>query len=43
MPRRVVVLGTVTGAAARVYNSRSQAMQTLGRMPAESNPVSGLT
>jgi len=36
-------LGTVTGAAARVYNSRSQAMQTLKRMPAESNPVSGLT
>jgi predicted dehydrogenase len=36
-------LGRITGAAARVYNSRSQAMQTLKRMPAESNPVSGLT
>jgi predicted dehydrogenase len=36
-------LGRITGAAARVYNSRSQAMQTLKRMPAASNPVSGLT
>ena len=36
-------IGRVTGTAARVYNSRSQAMQTLKRMPAESNPVSGLT
>jgi predicted dehydrogenase len=36
-------LGRITGTAARVYNSRSQAMQTLKRMPAESNPVSGLT
>ncbi|HUP95866.1 MAG TPA: Gfo/Idh/MocA family oxidoreductase [Burkholderiales bacterium] len=36
-------LGRITGTAARVYNSRSQAMQTLARMPAESNPVSGLT
>lgn len=36
-------LGRITGAAARVYNSRAQAMQTLKRMPAENNPVSGLT
>ena len=36
-------LGRITGTAARVYNSRSQAMQTLSRMPADSNPVSGLT
>lgn len=36
-------LGTITGTAARVYNSRSQAMQTLSRMKPESNPVSGLT
>ena len=36
-------LGRITGTAARVYNSRSQAMQTLKRMPADSNPVSGLT
>ena len=36
-------LGRITGTAARVYNSRSQAMQTLQRMPADSNPVSGLT
>lgn len=36
-------LGQITGAAARVYNSRSQAMQTLARMKPENNPVSGLT
>lgn len=36
-------LGTITGTAARVYNSRSQAMQTLARMKPENNPVSGLT
>jgi predicted dehydrogenase len=36
-------LGRVTGALARVYNSRSQAAQTFGRMPASANPVSGLT
>jgi predicted dehydrogenase len=36
-------LGRITGTAARVYNSRSQAMQTFGRMPADANPVSGLT
>jgi predicted dehydrogenase len=36
-------VGRITGTAARVYNSRSQAMQTLQRMPADSNPVSGLT
>ena len=36
-------LGKINGAAARVYNSRSQAMQALSRMPAEANPVSGLT
>jgi predicted dehydrogenase len=36
-------LGRITGTAARVYNSRSQAMQTLKRMPADSNPVAGLT
>jgi predicted dehydrogenase len=36
-------VGRITGTAARVYNSRSQAMQTLKRMPADSNPVSGLT
>jgi predicted dehydrogenase len=36
-------LGRITGTAARVYNSRSQAMQTLARMPADANPVSGLT
>ena len=36
-------LGQVTGAAARVYNSRSQAMQTLARMSPEQNPVAGLT
>jgi predicted dehydrogenase len=36
-------LGRITGTAARVYNSRSQAMQSLSRMAADSNPVSGLT
>ena len=36
-------LGRITGTAARVYNSRSQAAQTFGRMPADANPVSGLT
>jgi predicted dehydrogenase len=35
-------LGRITGAAARVYNSRSQAMQTLGRLPANSGSLSGL-
>ena len=36
-------LGKVVGAAARVYNSRSQGMQTLSRLPKESNSISGLT
>ena len=36
-------IGQITGTAARVYNSRSQAMQTLARLRPESNPVSGLT
>jgi predicted dehydrogenase len=36
-------LGRITGAVARVYNTRSQAAQTFGRMPASANPVSGLT
>jgi predicted dehydrogenase len=36
-------LGRITGAAARLYNSRSQAMQTLSRIRPENNPVSGLT
>jgi predicted dehydrogenase len=36
-------LGNVIGAAARVYNSRSQGMQTLSRLPKESNSISGLT
>ena len=35
-------LGRVTSGAARVYNSRSQAMQTLKRLP-ENSSVSGLT
>jgi len=35
-------LGRITSAAARVYNSRSQAMQTLKRLP-ENSSVSGLT
>jgi predicted dehydrogenase len=35
-------LGRVTGGAARVYNSRSQALQTLKRLP-ENSSVSGLT
>ncbi|MGH8666095.1 MAG: Gfo/Idh/MocA family protein, partial [Burkholderiales bacterium] len=35
-------LGRVTGGAARVYNSRSQAMQTLSRLPADSSSLSGL-
>ncbi|MEO7727757.1 MAG: Gfo/Idh/MocA family oxidoreductase [Burkholderiales bacterium] len=35
-------LGRLTGGAARVYNSRSQAMQTLKRLP-ENSSVSGLT
>ena len=35
-------LGQITSAAARVYNSRSQAMQTLKRLP-ENSSVSGLT
>ena len=36
-------LGRVVGAAARVYNIRSQGMQTLSRLPQESNSISGLT
>jgi len=36
-------LGKVVGAAARVYNIRSQGMQTLSRLPKESNSISGLT
>jgi len=36
-------LGKVVGAAARVYNSRSQGLQTLSRLPKESNSISGLT
>lgn len=36
-------LGKVIGAAARVYNIRSQGMQTLARLPKESNSISGLT
>jgi len=35
-------LGRITSAAARVYNSRSQALQTLKRLP-ENSSVSGLT
>ena len=35
-------LGRITSGAARVYNSRSQAMQTLKRLPADSSSVSGL-
>ena len=35
-------LGRVTGGAARVYNSRSQAMQTLSRLPVDSSSLSGL-
>ncbi|MPZ43194.1 MAG: hypothetical protein GEV05_07320 [Betaproteobacteria bacterium] len=35
-------LGRITGGAARVYNSRSQAMQTLSRLPADSSSLSGL-
>src|ERR1019366_532012 len=35
-------LGRITSGAARVYNSRSQAMQTLKRLP-ENSSVSGLT
>jgi predicted dehydrogenase len=36
-------LGKVVGAAARVYNIRAQGMQTLSRLPKESNSISGLT
>jgi predicted dehydrogenase len=36
-------LGKVVGAAARVYNIRSQGMQTLSRLPKEGNSISGLT
>jgi predicted dehydrogenase len=36
-------LGKVVGAAARVYNIRSQGMQTLARLPKESSSISGLT
>jgi myo-inositol 2-dehydrogenase / D-chiro-inositol 1-dehydrogenase len=35
-------LGEVTGATVRLFNTRSQAMQTLQRLP-EHSPVSGLT
>ena len=35
-------LGRITSGAARVYNSRSQAMQTLKRLPADTGSVSGL-
>jgi len=35
-------LGRITSGAARVYNSRSQALQTLKRLPADSSSVSGL-
>jgi predicted dehydrogenase len=35
-------LGRITGGAARVYNSRSQAMQTLSRLPADGPALSGL-
>ena len=35
-------LGRITGGAARVYNSRSQAMQTLSRLPADGSSLSGL-
>jgi predicted dehydrogenase len=35
-------LGTLTGAVVRLFNTRSQAMQTLSRLP-ENSPTSGLT
>jgi myo-inositol 2-dehydrogenase/D-chiro-inositol 1-dehydrogenase len=35
-------LGRITGGAARVYNSRSQAMQTLARLPNTGPSLSGL-
>lgn len=35
-------LGRITGGAARVYNSRSQAMQTLSRLPNTGPSLSGL-
>lgn len=35
-------LGRITSGAARVYNSRSQAMQTLKRLPADTSSISGL-
>ncbi len=35
-------LGRITSGAARVYNSRSQALQTLKRLPADASSVSGL-
>jgi predicted dehydrogenase len=35
-------LGRITSGAARVYNSRSQALQTLSRLPADTSSVSGL-
>jgi predicted dehydrogenase len=35
-------LGRITGGAARVYNSRSQAMQTLSRLPKDGPSLSGL-
>jgi predicted dehydrogenase len=35
-------LGTLTGGTVRLFNTRSQALQTLGRLP-ENSPTSGLT
>ena len=35
-------LGRITSGAARVYNSRSQATETLARLPADTSSVSGL-
>ncbi len=35
-------LGRITSGAARVFNSRSQAMQTLSRLPADTSSISGL-
>jgi predicted dehydrogenase len=35
-------LGRITSGAARVYNSRSQALQTLSRLPADTSSISGL-
>ncbi len=35
-------LGRITSGAARVYNSRSQALQTLSRLPSDTSSISGL-